>query len=121
MVLLDAAGALTGPDRSIIFTNFLPAGRAATLLDRHRDLAQRLGARFVAVVLRCDPHEVLRRIPNTDRADRMQLVDPTRAREVMAEGMTVPSWPEVVELDITGWSPAEAAARVLALGADPRP
>jgi hypothetical protein len=51
----------------------------------------------------------------------MQLVDPTRAREVMAEGMTVPSWPEVVELDITGWSPAEAAARVLALGADPRP
>ena len=118
MVLLDAAEELTGPDRSIVFTNFVPAGRTVTMLDRHRDLAHRLGARFVAVVLHCEQEEVLRRIPNQDRADRMKLVDTTRARQVMAEGMSLPRWPEIVELDITGWSPAEAAARVISLGGD---
>lgn len=119
MVLLDAAETLTDPDHSIVFTNFVPAGRAVTLLDRHRDLAHQLGARFVPVVLHCEQDEVLRRIPNPDRADRMKLIDTTRAREVMAEGMTLPNWPELVDLDITGCSPAQAAASVIALGSDP--
>ncbi len=70
-------------------------------------------------MLHCEQDEVLRRIPNPDRADRMKLIDTTRAREVMAEGMTLPNWPEIVDLDITGDSPAETAARVIALGSDP--
>mgnify|MGYP000389072704 CR=1 FL=1 len=37
------------------------------------------------------------------------------ARAVMDRGMTLPEWPELVDLDITGLSPGEAAARVVAL------
>lgn len=118
-VLWDAAAELTSPAHSLLLTNYLPIERAPTVIDRHRELAQQLGRRFVAVVLHCDPEEVLRRVPNPDRAERMKLVDPDRARTIMAAGMTLPTWPELVDLDITGLTPAEAAARVVALADTP--
>ena len=48
----------------------------------------------------------------------MKLVDPDRARELMSSPLTLPSWPELVDLDVTGMSPAEAATRVIALADD---
>ena len=114
-VLWDAAAELTSPAHSLILTNYLPPGRRSTVLDRHRELAQQLGHPLVAVVLRCDPEEVIGRISNADRVERLKLVDPERARVLMSSALIVPSWPELVDLDITGMSPAEAAARVIAL------
>jgi hypothetical protein len=114
-VLWDAAAELTRPTHSLVFTNYLPPGRPSNVLDRHRELAQQLGHPLVAVVLRCDPEEVIRRIANTDRVERMKLVDPERARELMSSDLVVPSWPELVDLDTTGMSPVEAAARVITL------
>ncbi len=101
-----------------MFTNFLPVGRPPTVLDRHRDLAQQLGRHLVAVVLHCDPDEVLRRVPNADRAARMKLVDADIARTIMASGMTLPAWPELIDLDVTGQSPIETASRLIALADD---
>ena len=117
-VLWDAAAELTSPTHSLILTNFLPPGRPPTALDRHRELAQQLGLPLVAVVLHCDPDEVISRISNPDRAERLKLVDPGRARELMSLPLTLPSWPELVDLDVTGMSPAEAATRVIALADD---
>lgn len=114
-VLWDAAAELTSPAHSLILTNYLPPGRPSTVLDRHRELAQQLRLPLVAVVLHCDPDEVIRRIPNADRAERLKLVDPDRARVLMSSALIVPSWPELVDLDITGMSPAEAATRLIAL------
>ena len=113
-VLWDAAAELTSPAHSLILTNYLPPGRPSTALDRHRELAQQLGLPLVAVVLHCDPDEIIRRITNADRAARLKLVDPDRARELMSSAMTLPTWPELIDLDITGLSPADAAARVIA-------
>lgn len=118
-VLWDAAAELTGPAHSLVLTNYLPIEREPTVIDRHRELAQQLGRRFVAVVLRCDPEEVVRRVVNPDRAARLKLVDPNRAREIMAVGMTLPTWPELVDVDVTGLTPEQAAARVIALGDAP--
>jgi hypothetical protein len=114
-VLLDAAAEVTGPEHSIVFTNFVPAHRPATLLEQHRSVAERLGRPFVCVVLRCDPDEVLRRVANADRADRLKLTDVSVARRVMDDGMTVPDWPDIVHLDTTGLSPDATAERILAL------
>lgn len=114
-VLWDAAAELTSPAHSLVFTNFLPADRPSTVLDRHRELAQQLGRHLVAVVLQCDPDEVLRRVPSADRAARMKLIDAEVARSIMSSGMTLPTWPELIDLDITGLSPAEAASRVIAV------
>jgi broad-specificity NMP kinase len=112
---LDAVVELTSPEHSLVFTNFLPAGQPPSVIDRHREVAQQLGRPLVAVVLRCAPEQVLQRVPNPDRAARHKLVDADIARTIMANGMTLPEWPELVDLDTTGLSPAEAAARVIAL------
>lgn len=117
-VLIDAAAELTSPAHSLVFTNFVPAGRPSTVLDRHRELAQQLGRHLVAVVLHCDPDEVLRRVPNADRAARMKLADSDVARTIMSSGITLPTWRELIDLDITGQSPSEVAARVIALADD---
>ena len=114
-VLWDAAAELTSPDHSLILTNYLPPGRPRTVLDRHRELAKQLGLPLVAAVLHCDPEEVIKRIPNADRAARMKLVDPERARTLMSSTLILPTWPELVDLDITDLSPEEAATRVIAL------
>jgi hypothetical protein len=115
LVLMDAVVELTSPEHSLVFTNFVPAGRPTNLLDGHRDVAARLGRPLVAVVLRCDEDEVLRRVPSPERAERYKLVEPRIARRIMDAGMTLPDWPELVHLDTTGLSAAETAARVIAL------
>ena len=116
MVLLDAAAELTGPDHSIVFTNFVPAGRSTELLERHRQLADRLRRPFVAVVLRCATGRLLQRVSNPDRAARMKLVDRGIAQLVVAAGMAVPEWPDLHELDVTDRSPDDVAAEVVRLG-----
>lgn len=114
-VLVEAAADLTGPEHSLVFTNFVPAHEKGSVLDPHRKLAQHLRRPLLAVVLRCDPEEVLRRVPSPDRAARLKLVDADVARSVMAAGMSLPDWPELVDLDSTGLTAAETAARVIAL------
>ena len=114
-MLWDAAAELTSPTHSLIFTNYLPPGRPSDVLDRHRELAQQLGHPLVAVVLHCDPEEVVRRITNADRVERMKLVDPERARVLMSSELVVPNWPELVYLDVNGMSPGDVADRVIAL------
>lgn len=114
-VLLEAARDLTSPDHSLVFTNFVPSRAEGSVLDPHRNLARHLGRPLVAVVLRCDAEEVLRRVPNPDRAARLKLVDPVVARRVIDAGMSLPDWPELVDLDTTRLSAAETAARVIAM------
>jgi hypothetical protein len=116
-LVVSAAGEHAGPDHSLVFTNFLPAGQRRDVADPHRDLATKLGKRFVPVILECDRDEVLRRVANADRSARFKLDVPHVAARIMDEGMTIPDWPELVRLDITGLTPDEAAARVLALNA----
>jgi len=42
-------------------------------------------------------------------------VNVDHARSQMALGMTVPEWPEMTHLDITGLTAADAAARLIAM------
>jgi hypothetical protein len=114
-LVVTAAREHAGPDHSQVFTNFVPAGREPVILDPHRQLAADLGKRFVPVVLTCDREEVLRRVPGPDRTARFKLDIPAVAERMMDDGMTIPDWPELVELDITGLSPDDAAAAILAL------
>ena len=114
-VLLEAVEDIAAPDASLVFTNFVPPERPATVLDFHRDLARRRDSRLVAVALRCEPEEILRRVPNADRAERFKLVNTDIARASMEQPLNLPDWPELVDLDITGLTPTEAAERVLSL------
>ena len=111
--VLDAVEELAAPELSLVFTSFLPPSVKPTIVNRHRSLAIDHGRAFVAVVLELDPEEVLRRIPNPDRAERLKLVNVDTARRQMANGMTVPDWPELVHFDITGLSAEESARQII--------
>ena len=116
-VLLEAAAELTSDAHSIVFTNFLPPDRPRDIVDPQRDLAAKLGKPFVAVELRLDREEVLRRVGNADRVANLKITDVERAKVVMDAGQTLPThWPELTSLAIDGLSAAEAAARIIAMG-----
>lgn len=117
-VVIGAAAELTDAGHSIVLTNFVPAPQSADVLEPHRALAQQLGKPLVAVMLRCDADEVLRRVPSPERAERHKLVNADVARAIMERGMPLPDWPELVELDTNGLSAAETATRVIALADD---
>jgi hypothetical protein len=115
-VLLEAAAELASQAHSIVFTNFLPPGREATVVDANRDLALKLGKRFVAFELTLDHEEVLQRVGNPDRAVNLKLTDVERARQVINGGQTLPThWPELRQFAIDGLSAAEAAERIIAI------
>ena len=59
-VLWDAVAELTSPSHSLVFTNYLPLGRPATVIDRHREVAQELGCSVNAARVRC--HRALTRL-----------------------------------------------------------
>jgi len=114
-VVLDAIEEIGAPDCSLVFTNYLPPTRPPTFLDRHRAIALDHGRAFVPVVLELDPEELVRRVPNEERRAKLKQVDPVRAREQLAEGMTIPDWPELVHLDINGLTAEESARRIIAI------
>lgn len=115
-VLLEAAE-MASEAHSIVFTNFLPPDRDATVLDPHRQLAATLGKPFVALELVLDAEEVVRRVVGADRVANLKLTDPHIARAVIDGGQTLPAhWPELRQLAIDGLTAAEAAARIIELG-----
>ncbi len=98
-----------------LLDNHRTARDQPTALDRHRELARKRSATFVPVVLRCERDEAIRRGTTPSRASRHKLVDPAVLRSVHRNGMTVPGWPDLVELDVTHLDAAAAAAEVLRL------
>lgn len=107
---------LAPPDRSFVFTNAAMAGddngiRAVARLQR---LAAARGSAYVPVVLRCDPAELLERVPNADRAAHGKWVVPAEvAAHVAGRQALVPDHPDRLELDTSELAPVEAAQRIL--------
>jgi hypothetical protein len=114
-VLMTAARSITGPTHSLVLTNFVPAAQPGSVLDPHRALALALARPLIAVVLRCDREEVLRRVVSPERERNLKLGDADVAARIMDAGMSLPDWPELVDLDITGLTAREAALRVVAM------
>ena len=113
--IVSAATELSPPEHSLVFTNFIPSHTPGSVLEPHRRLAHARCCQLVAVVLHCDPDEVLRRVPAADRRERLKLVDPDIARVVMDRGQSLPDWPELTDLDITGLTAAEAASKIIGI------
>lgn len=104
---------------TFVFTNYVrdvEAEKMAPYVERMRALAKSRGGRFVLVALSCELEEQVRRVQLPERAARLKVVDPGWLREL---NESADPWlpDEAVRLDVTDLHPADAAARVLALGA----
>jgi hypothetical protein len=104
---------LTPRDWSIVFTNAPPSAGRPWAIDRNRTVAIERGAGFVAVLLDCDPEEILRRVVSPERAERHKLVDPVRAQEILDESPPHPPWDDIRRLDVTSLAPPDAARAIV--------
>lgn len=97
-----------------IFTNYLIKGADEPYLRRLDRLTERRGAVLVPVVLRCAADEVLRRVVQPDRRDRLKDTNVTRASQALATHELVdPDLPQSLHMDVTSLPPDCAAARIL--------
>jgi predicted kinase len=113
--VLSALEEIAPSDLSYVLTNVLddsPEDRA--LYERVKQVAERRGAAFLPVLLRCERDEQLRRISAQDRIDRLKIADPGKVADyVRTNPPFVPDDPQLLELDTTHLAPADAAAEIV--------
>jgi len=115
--VLDAMKNLAPAHLSFILTNYLRGGDAAerAAFEELAGVAAVRGSLFVPVLLRCETSELVMRVANDDRRQRMKLLDPVAAAQMNDE---VPPFetdhPNALSLDTTGTPPAESARRIAA-------
>lgn len=121
-VTLDHAERLE-PGVSIVLTDALSEDDADTAsFEHYRRLAENRSARLVSVVLDIAPEENARRLVSPGRNDALKLtstevLEATRSRYRLLR----PSGIEVIDLDVTELSAAEAAGEIIDLLGYPGP
>jgi shikimate kinase len=112
--VLDAIEDLAPRSNSYVFTNCLEDGDwAAAQYDTVRSLAHRRSSLFLAVMLRCDVDEQVRRIDTPDRIALMKGSDPEGYRwHRQHVTLFQPAAEEVLHVDTTSTEPAQNAKRI---------
>jgi hypothetical protein len=114
--VLDALVEVSPRHLSFVFTNYLRGEDEAetALFEEMVAVAEVRRSRFVPVLLSCATEELVKRVPNPDRKERMKLVDPSEARRMNDE---VPRFetdhPNALRLDVTNIPAAESARRIV--------
>ena len=107
---------LSPPAWSFVFTNVLCEGDPTdeAIVRRIAQLAVARGNPYVPVRVACAPEEILRRVPNPDRRERMKWIDPGAVRTFI-EGNELVHLDQAtaVEVDATSCTPEDAAQRIL--------
>jgi predicted kinase len=113
---LDHAARLS-PGVSLVFTDALGDDSSdRSFFDGYRHLAERRSARLVAVVIACDPDENIRRLTTDGRAEQHKLTNPEVLARLRADYQLLrPEGIDLVELNVTRQTAAEAAAAIEAL------
>ena len=115
-IVLDTIAEVAHPEASFLFTNVLYEGKP---IDRrwYEDvalLATKRQARFVPVILRCDPEELSRRVASPERAVRFKETSADKTRENMRTSQLLRiDHPNCLELDVTKLSPIQAAQAII--------
>jgi DNA polymerase III delta prime subunit len=115
LAVLDVIEDLSPPHWSFVFTHHLVDNEAnRAYVQRMADVAGRRGSAFIPVALHCEVDELVRRVPNPERAAKGKLLDPELARDIAAGGSLLPDHPNTLVLDITASAPGQSAAVVMA-------
>ena len=114
--VLDTLIHLSPKYLSFIFTNYLRGDDEveAAIFEEMVALAEIRGSRFVPVVLSCRTEEVVRRVGQPSRRERMKLLDPVQAASMNEGPPFGTSHPNLLRLDVTEIAPEESALRIVA-------
>ncbi len=112
--VLDAIIELSPPHLSFVFTNYLRGedARETAIMEELVAIAEIRHSLFVPVVLSCATSEVIQRVGQPSRRERMKLLDPGLAAQMNEGPPFVTQHPNCLALDTTEMPPAEAARRI---------
>ena len=116
-IVCDTLTHISPPDYNFVLTNALFEGHADDLVwfDRVVKMAQDRQALFVPVRLICAIEEHGKRIVAPERSAKFKVIDPSLPlRFAQNDEVLRPSHPNTLTLDITQFSPEEAADKILA-------
>lgn len=102
------------PSLSFIFTNVLGDNDDdKNIYTIVKTAAEKRGSTFVPVVLTCDEEENKRRIVLPEREKNMKMTDAAGLSQLrQLETLLIPDHPNLIQVDVTRISPAEAAGRI---------
>ena len=114
--VLDAIIHLSPDHLSFIFTNYLRGESEAEMavFEEMVALADTRRSLFVPVVLSCRTEEVVRRVGQPSRRERMKLLDPVQAAEMNEGPPFETTHPNLLRLDVTETPAADSARRIFA-------
>lgn len=94
-----------------MFTNVLiqAGGADQAVIDRLRLLADVRRSRYVPVQVNCAEPELLRRVPNAERAARHKWIDPGGVAAFVIRERLLRADDEQLDIDITDRAPVDAA------------
>ncbi len=113
-ILMDFLPENAEPSLSFVFTNALGDNdEDKRIHNTVRAAAEKRESPYIPVVLTCDEAENKRRIVLADREKNMKMTDAVGLSELrQRESLLIPDHPNLMELDVTRISPAEAVGRI---------
>jgi hypothetical protein len=114
--LLHTIEQLSPTEWSFVFTNVLTEGNAEDrkIVERMVALADARGNRYVPIKLHCRTNELVARVDNTDRKDRLKWVDPAAVRTYVESRKLIRiDRHSLLDIDTTSLPPEAAALQIL--------
>ena len=115
--VFETIATLSPPEYSFVFSNALKEDRAKdkVVFNQILEIARVRSSRLAIIRLSCSTSEITKRIVNADRTERFKSIDANAAKERNeTQSVLKPEHPNVLELDTTSLSAAEAAKKILA-------
>ncbi|MFN0148338.1 MAG: hypothetical protein ACKVT1_17700 [Dehalococcoidia bacterium] len=116
-LMLQSVEDLAPSEYSFILTNVINGDdpKDVAVYERVRAVARARTARFVPVVLHCDPEEQARRVITAERHSRFKWTDVDAVTDLTARlRLHVPGHRNLLRLDVTSRTPRESASEVVA-------
>jgi len=114
--LLRTIEELSPREWSFIFTNVLTEHDPgdAEVADRLVSLAARRSSPYVPIRITCETEELLRRVANADRRERLKWIDPDGVRSYVGATQLISLGEHApIDIDVTYLSPVEGARQIL--------
>jgi len=112
-IVLEAINNLCPKEESFIFTNVISLGEEKAYYTPVEKLANTRRALFVPVLLSCETNENMRRITNPFREKYLKTTDKNAVLEIAKLGIPEISHPNLLTLDVTHLTAADAALTII--------
>ena len=112
-IVLEAMGEICPKGESFIFTNVISLGEETSYYKPVENLANTRRSLFIPVMLLCEMKENQKRIANPFRKKFLKTINPEVVQQIANLGLPEIEHPNLLRLDVTKLSAAEAALQII--------